>query len=474
MILIAEDRSKTMERSFTKLDRALLVVVLFTATCAPFASLFGMDSGSPFATNGFLAVLLAALVMALFHFNELRLDRGLKILLGFAIIGTVTSLVMSLILNDRLGELYGQSTMTTSLPSICWLFFNFVTVLYFSWSYSRVSGRLLDSVFDAFVVFVFLISALEIVLGETFSGIISKWVVQYDVYISRGRICGVATEPSTMSAVLGMICLPYCYARFKRGAGKRYIVAFAALILVAFFTKSTTVYITVLFVCTGILVRECGSLFNRNAGYLALAISLIGLILILSAVAIFGAGDASSSSPINDAISGVVSRATSTVDLSGAYRNSTIVNDWKVFSEYPLCGVGDGNQGFFYAQNLPDWILLSGSVEVIDALSGVKGVLDGGAFIGSVVSGYGIIGIVMCLGWLTFVFRKAKTNKIGMGHYYDMFLIALCGSLPILWMNMSFKGAPVAAFAVFCLPYISAFTHSNDGRPKSVVANGDD
>lgn len=474
MILIAEDRSKTMERSFTKLDRALLVVVLFTATCAPFASLFGMDSGSPFATNGFLAVLLAALVMALFHFNELRLDRGLKILLGFAIIGTVTSLVMSLILNDRLGELYGQSMMTTSLPSICWLFFNFVTVLYFSWSYSRVSGRLLDSVFDAFVVFVFLISALEIVLGETFSGIISKWVVQYDVYISRGRICGVATEPSTMSAVLGMICLPYCYARFKRGAGKRYIVAFAALILVAFFTKSTTVYITVLFVCTGILVRECGSLFNRNAGYLALAISLIGLILILSAVAIFGAGDASSSSPINDAISGVVSRATSTVDLSGAYRNSTIVNDWKVFSEYPLCGVGDGNQGFFYAQNLPDWILLSGSVEVIDALSGVKGVLDGGAFIGSVVSGYGIIGIVMCLGWLTFVFRKAKTNKIGMGHYYDMFLIALCGSLPILWMNMSFKGAPVAAFAVFCLPYISAFAHSNDGRPKSVVANGDD
>ena len=32
--------------------------------------------------------------------------------------------------------------------------------------------------------------------------------------------------------------------------------------------------------------------------------------------------------------------------------------------------------------------------------------------------------------------------------------VALLGSLPVLWMNLGFKGASVAAFIVFCLPCI--------------------
>lgn len=472
MISVSDDHHKTKERRFSKLDKNLLFVVLFTATCAPFATLAGMGPESPFVSNGFLSILLSILAMTFFHFDELKLDNGLKILFIFSVVGSVTTLIMSFIISDKFGSLHGQSAMTASAPSICWLFFNFATALYFSWSYRRSSAHLLDAIFDCLVIFVLIISALEILFGETLSGTIGRWIVLYDSNMINGRICGVASEPSAMAGVLGLFCLPYCYARFKHGGGKRYFIYFAALVIVAFFTKSTTVFITLVFVFMGIFVKEFGGVLRRNSGYLALAISLTGLIIILTVTPALISGHSPSSSSFSGVISKVLSRATSTNDQSGAYRNSTIVNDWKILAEYPFCGVGDGNQGFFYAQNLPNWILLSGSTETLDALAGAKGVLDGGAFIGSLISGYGIIGITFFMGWLVFTLKKANSNKRGMGHYYDMYFIALCGAIPVLWMNLSFKGAPVTAFAIFCLPYINAFSNSSEPHSNNPLVKG--
>lgn len=49
-------------------------------------------------------------------------------------------------------------------------------------------------------------------------------------------------------------------------------------------------------------------------------------------------------------------------------RSSSIVNDMKIFFKYPITGVGDGLQGYWYNENLP--IIYLASTEVQDLASG--------------------------------------------------------------------------------------------------------
>lgn len=78
---------------------------------------------------------------------------------------------------------------------------------------------------------------------------------------------------------------------------------------------------------------------------------------------------------------------------STATRVSTIINDVKIFAEYPLTGVGDGMQAFFYNKNTPGWCAQSDEVQEI--LKGNVAASGGGNFFATFISAYGIIGILL-------------------------------------------------------------------------------
>ena len=457
------------------LDRFLLWLLIFTASCAPFSTLIGMRTSSPFAANAFIVLTLAAFVMFLRHSKELVLDSIVRCYLIFTLLGIASTLVMSVVLHDRVGALHGQTTFSTIVPSICWLIFNFVTVLYLRWAFTHVSTGVIDKALNALLCFTLIVSTLELVFGGAISGVLSVWLKSYNAILSTGRLCGIATEPSTMSAVLGLFCLPYCYARFRNKGEVRYLFAFLGLLVISYFTFSATVFVTVLFVCVGIAIREIGSAIHNYGGYLVFFLCLIGAVAILAAAVYIICYRDGSSPLIVDAVNGVLQRVTSSSDQSGAYRKSTIINDWKIFAAFPLFGVGDGNQGFFYAHNLPSWIIATGSYEVSNALNGGLGVLDGGPLIGTLVSGFGVAGSAVFIYWVASLFNRARKGRNRMGHFYDMYLIALLGSLPVLWMNLGFKGASVSAFIVFCLPCIcDSICKPGSDRGVSVVCKESD
>lgn len=78
---------------------------------------------------------------------------------------------------------------------------------------------------------------------------------------------------------------------------------------------------------------------------------------------------------------------------STAMRVSTIINDVKIFMEYPLTGVGDGMQAFFYNENTPAWCVQSEEVQNI--LEGNMAASGGGNFFATFLSAYGIVGILL-------------------------------------------------------------------------------
>ena len=71
---------------------------------------------------------------------------------------------------------------------------------------------------------------------------------------------------------------------------------------------------------------------------------------------------------------------------------SSVFNDFKVFAKFPVFGSGDGMQGYFYMDNVIN-TFFSRNVEVQSLMNGQRGLIEGGAGIPSILSGFGIHGI---------------------------------------------------------------------------------
>ena len=250
------------------------------------------------------------------------------------------------------------------------------------------------------------------------------------------------------------LCLPYCYCRAVNGGGA-YGIAFALLLLFAFLTKATTVYVTVAIVLLGILL-----LHSRKAKSKVVIVAM-SLICAASCFAVlvvpFTGGQLISANTI-DTLEAVLGKISDVGNQSTAYRTSTLINDIEIFKDYPIFGVGDGNQGFFYAQNLPSWILASGSTEALSALSGSIGVLNGGAFLPSIISGYGIVGCVLFGVWIGFCIRMAIRRK-----KEPRALLRHVHSCHFRLYSYSFDGRRVPRRSRRCF---SHFLHAGIGRPE--------
>ena len=431
-----------------------LLVILSSAATLPLLSLPGIPDFA--RSNGFVLVTLDLFVILLSKGRRLKLGGMLTAFAPFVLCGALTTTLMAIILTVQGHALYGTVPLGSIMKGLLWLVFDAAIVFCVSYSYAQSTVTSLDRAFDVLLAIVLVVSGIQAgaMLGiPGFSPLfnlinIGGW---FSTFVDCGaeRLTGISSEPAAMSKTLGLLCLPYCYCRATSGGGARYGTAFAVLLVLAFMTGSTTVYITVAFVVLGIMVLNIRKKTSR-------AMILIVCLCCTALLVIFAFLVANPESFVNSdfyrTLQSVLGKISDTDNQSTAYRNSTIVNDIEIFKEYPIFGVGDGNQGFFYAQNLPSWVLASGSSEALSALSGRIGVLNGGAFLPSLISGYGALGCVLFGSWIVACVRTAFANKELMGHYYPLFIIAMFASIPICWMAEGFQGAPVVVFLVFCMP----------------------
>lgn len=150
----------------------------------------------------------------------------------------------------------------------------------------------------------------------------------------------------------------------------------------------------------------------------------------------------------------LLGKITDTDNHSTMMRSSSIINDMKIFFEYPLTGVGDGLQGYWYNENLP--IVYLASPEVSDLVHGKNGIADGGgAYFPLMLSAYGLIGVfflIMFLGeYKRYMIPKKAEGAIPIP--ICMFRIFICIFLSSGWFVLGIRQNFSVCFAV-SLPII--------------------
>ena len=146
-------------------------------------------------------------------------------------------------------------------------------------------------------------------------------------------------------------------------------------------------------------------------------------------------------------------------NYSTMMRASTVVNDVKIFINNYGIGVGDGNQGYWYKDNVPEWCL--SSVEVQDIISSHTIPNGGGAFFPSFFSAFGMLGAIALIMFLR-KYRKAyKIFQInGNRRVLFIYQIAIVIFLFSGWYTMGIKKSETLIF-ILTLPCISSFYQVN-------------
>lgn len=167
----------------------------------------------------------------------------------------------------------------------------------------------------------------------------------------------------------------------------------------------------------------------------------------------------------------LLGKITDTENHSTMMRSSSIVNDMKIFFKYPITGVGDGLQGYWYNENLP--IIYLASTEVQDLASGKNGIADGGgAYFPLMLSAYGLIGVFFLFlflgGYKQYIIPKRHEKNVTIP--IVMFRIFICVFLSSAWFGLGVRQNFVVCF-VLSLPIIYQATLMTTNK-KEVTYNG--
>ena len=215
-----------------------------------------------------------------------------------------------------------------------------------------------------------------------------------------------ASEGAKAGGVFSILVFPYLLAKATISSKPmKYYMQILLWIPVVVFMQSTSAYLMVVAVVLYFILFSLKGGTRQWTRFLrfALTIFLIGVLMIVILPEkiinlIFNFEDITylMFGKINDSQNG-----------STILRTAPLIINWKTFLRFPLLGVGNGLQGYFYTEFFPKQGLAVAGVasQYNNALTTI---VNGSLFFPGILSGYGIIGVLF---FTTYVRRMLETFK---------------------------------------------------------------
>lgn len=358
-------------------------------------------------------IVLIILSVILNGYKERKLylsnDSGFFVLMVLAWLGI--TLIDSIIYHSTFGEINGQDTFHAILGSCYFhVFFCISFLCIMKFMKSTKAYLSIDKAMDAIIIFSISIGIIQLGILYNIPGFKSlydiinlpQFLATSDFVILTGRIFLTGSEPASLGIILCVLIMPYLFMQIETGVSvKSNRIKLITCYFFAFLSKSTTVYVIIVILTATYLIK---SQLNKEENvkakiFLILFAAIILLLLIffifnnLSILDFLGSKD-----DVYSVRYILINKAFDSNNQSSTHRWTTTVNDLAIFREYPLLGVGDGNQGFFYNKNIGT--SFSANTKTQEFLRGEAGVVNGGAFFFAILSGCGILGLIPFFGFM--------------------------------------------------------------------------
>lgn len=286
--------------------------------------------------------------------------------------------------------------------------------------------------------------------GINFLGILESTETMQRIRANYGfiRIYGLASEPASNAIFIGCFVLPILiYKIFESKYQNRKkelaisILAFAITALISILTFSTSVILVFLISLLYLVIKffKANSVSNKFKILFLITIFIILIIILIIPT-------------IREKLISMFAKVFDTSNYSTQHRYSTTWNDILIFVKFPLFGIGDGLQGYYYFENIiGTW--MANNTETQMALCGQMGLLNGGATIPSIISAYGIFGVILIsYFYKKIIIKQLHTNKFFFNNK-ALFIISI-SSLILLFLVSSSIHRNVLGYCTIALPFI--------------------
>ena len=424
--------------------------------CLPLGRLFDLPFGDSFnkVITQFSTLIMLLGVFLIFMIRGIRLGKERNnIFVKIYAYMVIVSVVMAFVLTFSI-ETYSESPLSAIIGDIVLYLFVILSVYFNTYCLSHcIRVDKLYRLFDWQIVILLIVGYSQFfgirgfeapynLLSSVFALRELSWLVDLD----RG-VTFFGSEPSS-AAILCFVVMPYLYSSIQNQRGYKrtlYIIALSMFLFLVFCSNSSQFLI--LFIGSALLfLWSCFKPIRRYFYYISFACGAFFALEYLAVESVTMTSNSDYESLEYVILGKIVDRE----NQSTAMRASTVINDLKVFAEYPIVGVGDGNQGFFYANNQPSWT--KASREVSDLISRNVIPNGGGNFFPAYISAYGILGIFVLLLFISKYRKLYRTSILMADKRIDLiFQIAMILFLFAGWHVVGIKQSETIIF-ILSLP----------------------
>ena len=445
---LREQHNSAIEKKIAALYIILLPLKMF----APLNGIFSVFSACATYFDFILHILGFALMLIASR-GKLKTNRFANMFVKLVMVLELISFAMAFLLHETLGTIDGTDTYAAIMgPSIYYL--HYLTIMFYNiyifglFSKEEI-GRLLEKLIGWNLVLGYIQIAICMGIGAVariYDGLNVLKAFRPAAYITTiWRIPLSGAEPASAGCLIGILVLPYFMSKIISGENmQKYVRQLLLWLPIIYFTRSSTCYILVfidflIFIILGIRKRR----FTRLTLIMLVALCVGALVLVFLA-----SGREINNPVVNELRYLLFEKSSDRGNESTVTRTIPTYINFKLFLEYPMFGVGNGNQVFFYTKFFPDWGMISATT-----YSNITGVADGGVFIPSLFSGYGIVGVIAFLLCTIQYVKAAVESKRFLGSFYDMFLMSF-----VVFLVNGFQGDYFGNYMtlfVLCIPFMA-------------------
>lgn len=459
-----------MKSFFRKSDRSYRIDTLIYKLyffCIPFGQLFNLPFNEvvhPFIPEYSMIIMLFGL-MILVTSSGIRFSKRLSNLWYIYAICVGLSILMAFVLST-MQEGFKESPYHAIIGDIVLYLIFVLSVCYNSYALTHfIRFKDLIPVMNAQLVVLLTVGYLQFyalnefgiatVIYERLARVFALTDITWITNLERG-VTFFGTEVASAS-LLCYLLIPFNIVRtFSTKGWVRFRYAVSLILFsVLFLTSGSSSALISFLVVAGVyaLIR-----IRIPVKAIMLSSFVAGMVIAIIYSVSFGYGTKRGSEDDRSAFNYVLmGKLFDTENRSTLTRASTVINDMKIFYDMPITGCGNGNQGFYYNENVPSW--MDESDEIIMIRKTVPN--GGGNFFPSYLSGFGLLGVVFLL---LFIIRYQKwINNSILRKEEELYLIYCLGITLFLvssWYVVSLKQSEAVAF-LFCLPFIQYSRNTN-------------
>lgn len=367
-----------------------------------------------------------------------------------------SSIVMAIVIQSIYGNQGGENAFQGIVGMLLYFFQYALMFLYNYRVFTLLSLKELNKVLHIDCYALLIIGYMQVLVMNGIGSSIYNAINIFGIVNSSSqlpKLCLTGNEGASAGCIIGVFVIPFLLSHII--VGKRYIIMEVLLWLIPlYYTFSSTAYILFSIDIMILLFYLILKSDNPTQGFITLLVLLLCVAIVFFIMFQFGIIN---NSQMDDVHYLLFEKASDDQNGSTIARTIPLLVNWGAFTEYPLFGVGNGLQGYFYEKYFPEKALHAvGSDASVFLERSREGISNGGVFIPSLLSGYGVVGCLFILLFAWQCIKHNQRNKLTSKNFYYAYIIS-----GVAFIVMGFQGDAYGLYYVWFMLSIPFMTQKD-------------